>query len=208
MRIGCGREPIGQRPPGRLAGRLYRLPGNAGGGRPGRRSGRLRLDPPHMPVTRAALKAGVPVGLEVGGATSLFECFELVRLSEETGVPCMLLENCCYGREEMAVLHMIKLGVLGEIIHCACGYRMTCGRRSPRAGKPALSPRQLSASQRRQLSHARHRPYCPVPGDQPREPVFVSFLGGEQISGAAQLAAAICLPITPCRSERSTRPMW
>ena len=76
----------------------------------------------HMPVTRAALKAGVPVGLEVGGATSLFECFELVRLSEETGVPCMLLENCCYGREEMAVLHMIKLGVLGEIIHCACGY--------------------------------------------------------------------------------------
>lgn len=58
----------------------------------------------------------------MGGATSLFECFELVRLSEETGVPCMLLENCCYGREEMAVLHMIKLGVLGEIIHCACGY--------------------------------------------------------------------------------------
>ena len=34
----------------------------------------------------------------------------------------MLLENCCYGREEMAVLHMIKLGVIGEIIHCACGY--------------------------------------------------------------------------------------
>ena len=61
----------------------------------------------HMPVTRAALKAGVPVGLEVGGATSLFECFELVRLSEETGVPCMLVENCCYGREEMGFLHMI-----------------------------------------------------------------------------------------------------
>lgn len=76
----------------------------------------------HLPLTRAAMKAGVPVGLEVGGATNLFECFELVRLSEETGVPCMMLENCCYGREEMAVLHMIHAGALGEILHCACGY--------------------------------------------------------------------------------------
>lgn len=76
----------------------------------------------HLPVARAAMKAGVYVGMEVGGATSVQECFELVRLSEETGVPCMLLENCCYGRDEMAVLNMAKKGVFGEIVHCGCGY--------------------------------------------------------------------------------------
>jgi hypothetical protein len=45
-----------------------------------------------------------------------------VRISEETGVDCMMLENCCYGREEMALLNMIKQGVFGELIHCQGGY--------------------------------------------------------------------------------------
>ena len=76
----------------------------------------------HYPIVIAAMEAGVPVGMEVGGATSMDECFELVRVSERTGVPCMMLENCCYGREEMAMLHMIKQGIFGELVHCQCGY--------------------------------------------------------------------------------------
>lgn len=76
----------------------------------------------HVEISLAALRAGIYVGSEVGGASSLQECWELVRTSEDTGVPFMLLENCCYGREEMAVLNMVKQDLFGELVHCQCGY--------------------------------------------------------------------------------------
>src|SRR5699024_11747313 len=38
-----------------------------------------------------------------------------------TGVPCMFLENCNYGRDEMAVLNMVRQGIFGELIHCQGG---------------------------------------------------------------------------------------
>lgn len=76
----------------------------------------------HLEIAIAAMKAGKYVGAEVGGAASLEECWELVRTSEATGMPCMLLENCCFGREEMAVLNMVRQGLFGEIIHCRGSY--------------------------------------------------------------------------------------
>lgn len=76
----------------------------------------------HVPIAVAAMEHGLPVGIEVGGAYSVDDCWQLVRVSEATGVPCMLLENCCYGREEMAVLKLVKDGVFGEIVHCEGGY--------------------------------------------------------------------------------------
>ncbi len=60
----------------------------------------------HVNVAIDAMKAGKYVATEVGGAYSLNECWKLVRTYEETGVPCMMLENCCYGREELMVLNM------------------------------------------------------------------------------------------------------
>lgn len=76
----------------------------------------------HARIAIDAMKAGKYVGSEVGGASSLEECWELVKTSELTGIPCMMLENCCYGRNEMAVLNMVKKGLFGELIHCQCGY--------------------------------------------------------------------------------------
>ena len=76
----------------------------------------------HTEIALAAMRAGIYAAAEVGGASSIQECWELVRVSEETGIPFMLLENCCYGREEMAVLNMVKQGLFGELIHCQCGY--------------------------------------------------------------------------------------
>ena len=76
----------------------------------------------HIEIAIAAMKAGKRVAMEVGGATSIDSCWRLVRTSEKTGVPCMMLENCCYGREEMAVLNMVKQGMFGELIHCEGGY--------------------------------------------------------------------------------------
>ena len=77
----------------------------------------------HISLAVQALRAGKPVGLEVGGAASMDECWRLVRTSEETGLGVMLLENCCYGREEMTLLRMVREGIFGELVHCQGGYQ-------------------------------------------------------------------------------------
>ncbi len=76
----------------------------------------------HVPVAVDAMKAGKAVALEVGGAYTVEDCWSLVKTYEETKVPFMFLENCCYGRREMMVLNMVQKGVFGEIVHCAGGY--------------------------------------------------------------------------------------
>ena len=76
----------------------------------------------HVRFACEAMKAGKYVGMEVGGASSLEECWKLVRTSEETGMPCMMLENCCYGKREMAALNMVRLGLFGEVVHAEGGY--------------------------------------------------------------------------------------
>ncbi|MDF2721372.1 MAG: Alpha-N-acetylgalactosaminidase [Paenibacillus sp.] len=76
----------------------------------------------HAEIAIAAMKAGKYAALEVGGAASVEECWEMVRVSEQTGLSCMLLENCCYGRHELALLNMVKQQLFGELIHCQCGY--------------------------------------------------------------------------------------
>ena len=35
----------------------------------------------------------------------------------------MMLENCCYGRRELAVLRMIREGLFGEVVHCEGSYQ-------------------------------------------------------------------------------------
>ncbi|MBP3370769.1 MAG: Gfo/Idh/MocA family oxidoreductase [Clostridia bacterium] len=76
----------------------------------------------HVEIAIAAMKAGKAVGMEVGGAYSVHECWELVRTYEQTRVPFMFLENCCFGRRELMVLNMVELGVLGKVVHCSGGY--------------------------------------------------------------------------------------
>ena len=76
----------------------------------------------HLPIAVDAMKHGKTPAMEVGGASSLEECWELVRTSENTGIPVMLLENCCYNKEEMALLNMVKQGIFGEVLHCRGGY--------------------------------------------------------------------------------------
>ncbi|MBQ5746959.1 MAG: Gfo/Idh/MocA family oxidoreductase [Clostridia bacterium] len=76
----------------------------------------------HVEVSIAAMKAGKYVGVEVGGAYSIEDCWRLVHTSEETGMPCMMIENCCYGEKELMCLNMAKKGVFGEIVHCTGAY--------------------------------------------------------------------------------------
>ncbi len=76
----------------------------------------------HLEMAIQAMKAGKYVGMEVGGAYSVEECWRLVHTSEETGMPCMLMENCCYGKRELMVLNMVKQGVFGDVVYCEGGY--------------------------------------------------------------------------------------
>ncbi|MBR4902485.1 MAG: Gfo/Idh/MocA family oxidoreductase [Victivallales bacterium] len=77
----------------------------------------------HADVCIASMDAGKYAATEVGGATSVEQCWELVRTSERTKKPCMLLENCCYGREELTIFNMVKQGLFGELVHAEGGYQ-------------------------------------------------------------------------------------
>jgi len=68
------------------------------------------------------MNCGKYAAVECGGACSVDECWQLVRTYEKTGMPCMFLENCNYGREEMTVLRMIKDNRFGEVVHVQGGY--------------------------------------------------------------------------------------
>ena len=76
----------------------------------------------HIIVSCAAMRAGIPVGCETGGAYSVQDCYDLVRTYEETKTPFMLLENCCYGKMELLTLEMTRKGMFGKISHCTGGY--------------------------------------------------------------------------------------
>ncbi|MDD2213403.1 MAG: Gfo/Idh/MocA family oxidoreductase [Oscillospiraceae bacterium] len=77
----------------------------------------------HLNLACEAMKAGKYVAVEVGGAYSIDDCWRLVRTHEETGSECMILENCCYGRDELMVLNLVRQGLFGQVIHCQGGYR-------------------------------------------------------------------------------------
>ena len=76
----------------------------------------------HVPIAVDAMKAGVYVGIEVGGAYSVEECALLVDTHEATGTHLMFLENCCYGKRELMALTMYRAGDMGEVVHCSGGY--------------------------------------------------------------------------------------
>jgi predicted dehydrogenase len=76
----------------------------------------------HTPIAVAAMKAGKYAATEVPAAITVEQCWELVTTSEQTGMPCMMLENDCFGRGALMALNLVEQGVLGELIHCEGGY--------------------------------------------------------------------------------------
>ncbi len=77
----------------------------------------------HHPMAVAAMKAGKHVGVEVPAAITVEDCWDLVDVSEKTGMECMIMENVCYYRPVMALLNMIREGIFGEMLHYQCGYQ-------------------------------------------------------------------------------------
>ena len=76
----------------------------------------------HVPMAMPALNQGKHVGVEVPATKTLKECWELVDASEKNRRHCVMLENCCYGYNEMMVLNMVRAGLFGEILHGEAAY--------------------------------------------------------------------------------------
>jgi len=80
----------------------------------------------HTPMAVYGMKYGKYVGVEVPAAITLEQCWDLVNTHEETGVPCMMLENWSFRRDNLAVLNIVRQGLLGEIVHCHCAHSHDC----------------------------------------------------------------------------------
>ncbi len=76
----------------------------------------------HAPMGVAAMFAGKHVFIEVPIALTVEENWQLVDAAERTQRHCMMLENTCYGREELLCLNLCRLGVLGELLHAEGAY--------------------------------------------------------------------------------------
>lgn len=77
----------------------------------------------HIPAAIYAMNCGKQVGIEVGGAYSVDDCWKLVHTYEKTGIHCVMLENCCYDRNEMMAMRMVREGLFGKVVCCEGGYQ-------------------------------------------------------------------------------------
>jgi len=69
-----------------------------------------------------AMKLGKHAFVEVPAGITVDELWELVETSESTKRHCMMMENVCYGREELMVLNMCQRGLFGELLHGEAAY--------------------------------------------------------------------------------------
>lgn len=76
----------------------------------------------HIPMAIDSMRAKKITAMEVGGAYSVDDCWELVKTYEETKTPFVFMENCCYGEDELLVTNMVRKGVLGEVVYCHGAY--------------------------------------------------------------------------------------
>jgi len=76
----------------------------------------------HTRMCVDAMNAGKHAFTEVPAAMTIDECWQLVNTSEKTQKHCMMMENCCYGREELFCLNLCRQGLLGELLHGEGAY--------------------------------------------------------------------------------------
>lgn len=76
----------------------------------------------HVEMANYAMEQGKHVAVEVPGAMTLEDIWQLINTSERTRKHCMMLENCVYDFFELTTLNMAHEGVLGEILYAEGGY--------------------------------------------------------------------------------------
>ncbi|MBE0377281.1 Gfo/Idh/MocA family protein [Pseudoalteromonas prydzensis] len=76
----------------------------------------------HTPMAVDTMESGKHAFVEVPAAVTVEEAWQLVNTSERTQKNCMMLENVCYGRDELMVLNMVRQGIFGELLHGEAAY--------------------------------------------------------------------------------------
>jgi predicted dehydrogenase len=78
----------------------------------------------HKEMIIGSIESGVKyVGSEVMIGITLEDHWDVVKAAEKNKAHVMMLENVCYRRDVMAVLNMVRQGLLGEMIHLQGGYQ-------------------------------------------------------------------------------------
>ena len=76
----------------------------------------------HTVMSVETMESGKHAFVEVPAVTTVDEAWQLVDTAERTRKHCMMLENVCYGRDEMMVLNMVRQGLFGELLHGEAAY--------------------------------------------------------------------------------------
>src|SRR6478752_1168781 len=79
--------------------------------------------PNHGEQSIAALKAGKHVACTVPMATTVEECLEIIRLTEQTGLTYMMMETVVYAREYLFMTHLRDSGELGKIQYVQASHQ-------------------------------------------------------------------------------------
>lgn len=77
----------------------------------------------HTRIAVDALRCGKAVAMEVGPASSVQECWDLVHAVEDTNGTFMFLENQCYEDRTLTLLNMIRAGAFGQLVYASGGYQ-------------------------------------------------------------------------------------
>lgn len=142
----------------------------------------------HKQQSVDAMKAGLYVGCEVIAGLTVEDHWELVEVSEETGMPYMMLENVCYRRDVMAMLNMQRQGLFGELVHLEGGYQhdlrevLFNNGKQPYGGGVEFGPTAMSEAQwRTQYNIDRDGDLYPTHGLGPIMP-FININKGNRIT--------------------------
>jgi hypothetical protein len=76
----------------------------------------------HTPMAIKCMSLGKHAFTEVNCGLTIDECWQLVDASEKYQRHCPILENACYGEEELFVLNLSRQGFFGDLKHGECGY--------------------------------------------------------------------------------------
>jgi hypothetical protein len=76
----------------------------------------------HVSMALRSMEHGKHAFVEVAAAVTVDDCWRLVNTSERTQRHCAMLENCCYGENELFVLNLAREGVFGELNHAEAAY--------------------------------------------------------------------------------------
>jgi len=76
----------------------------------------------HVPMALEAMHNGKHAFVEVPAAATIEDCWKLVDTSEKTRRHCIMMENCCYGYNELMVLNMIRAGLFGDLLYGEGAY--------------------------------------------------------------------------------------